>query len=314
MKHIRHKTLLLIFCLVFFQAAIFPQQKADAASVFYPEITELSSKNALFKQYMQDVEDFYMQAARRNGNIFLPTIYRYKCKPDDTLLAVAARCNIPIETIATLNALPSSGFILNGMELLLPAGAGLFIPEKPQILIDYLVSARFPFDETLPCMNNNGRNFSFYISERFSPTERAFFLNSAIRMPLAESVMTSGYGNRISPISGKKKFHAGVDLAAPEGTNVFACLPGKVICSSYNAVFGNFIILQHDNNMQSIYAHLSKRLVAEKNDDGKNTIVSAGQTIGLVGTTGASTGPHLHFEIKKNGENVNPENFFMKGF
>ena len=76
MKHIRHKTLLLIFCLVFFQATIFPQQKADAASVFYPEITELSSKNALFKQYMQDVEDFYMQAARRNGSIFLPTIYQ----------------------------------------------------------------------------------------------------------------------------------------------------------------------------------------------------------------------------------------------
>ena len=103
-------------------------------------------------------------------------------------------------------------------------------------------------------------------------------------------------------ISGQELFHKGIDLAAPEGTPVYACKSGEVLSASIDSTYGNFIILQHENNMQSVYAHLSKFAVSEG-------YVRSGTVIGYVGTTGLSTGPHLHFEIRTNGKNRNPQDY-----
>ncbi|MCR5606875.1 MAG: M23 family metallopeptidase, partial [Treponema sp.] len=120
-------------------------------------------------------------------------------------------------------------------------------------------------------------------------------------MPLAKSVLTSPFGMRNSPISGKWKMHTGIDLAAPVGSEVYACKSGKVIsCVVGNATFGNYIILQHDNKMTSVYAHLSKMFVS------KGQMVSKGAHIANVGLTGMTTGPHLHFEIRVNGNPQDP--------
>ena len=92
-------------------------------------------------------------------------------------------------------------------------------------------------------------------------------------------------------------FHKGVDLAAPIGTQVFACKAGTVESAVHNdRIFGNYIIIDHGGQMRSVYAHLSEIQVE------KGMLVSGGSRIGLVGTTGASTGNHLHFEVWQNGE------------
>jgi murein DD-endopeptidase MepM/ murein hydrolase activator NlpD len=115
--------------------------------------------------------------------------------------------------------------------------------------------------------------------------------------------VTSEYGNRIHPILGYVKFHTGIDIAAPYGATVIAANSGKVIASYYNSSYGNMIIVDHGGGIATLYAHLSSRLV------NVGASVSRGQTIAKIGSTGMSTGPHLHFEVRLNGVYQNPRSY-----
>jgi len=115
--------------------------------------------------------------------------------------------------------------------------------------------------------------------------------------------LTSGYGYRTHPISGVKTFHNGIDIAAATGTGVYAYASGTVISVSQNNTLGKYIAIDHGNGLVTRYLHLSKFNV-EKGDK-----VSTGDRIGSVGNTGYSTGPHLHFEVLKNGSYQNPWNY-----
>ncbi len=116
--------------------------------------------------------------------------------------------------------------------------------------------------------------------------------------------ITSPYGYRIHPISGTKKFHSGIDLGAPSGTPIVAAKSGTVVRSYMSSSYGNYTVIDHGGGVMTAYAHQSKRLVSV------GDTVSAGETIGLVGSTGNSTGNHLHFEIYVNGSTVNPMKYF----
>lgn len=115
--------------------------------------------------------------------------------------------------------------------------------------------------------------------------------------------VTSPFGYRIHPIFGTTKFHSGIDIAAASGSAVLAVAGGTVVTSTYSSSYGHYIVVNHGNGYTSLYAHLSNRLVSA------GSTVSQGTTIGLVGSTGWSTGPHLHFEISQNGTRVNPLNY-----
>ena len=115
-----------------------------------------------------------------------------------------------------------------------------------------------------------------------------------------ESRLTSGYGYRKDPFTGKRAFHGGIDLAVPENTEVVSCGSGKIVKAGHNRTNGNFIIIDHGNKYKSYYGHLSQLLV-KKDDE-----VKKGQIIGLSGNTGMSTGPHLHFQITLDGKTINP--------
>lgn len=115
--------------------------------------------------------------------------------------------------------------------------------------------------------------------------------------------ITSKYGYRIHPISGVKKLHSGTDIAASYGADVIAAAGGTVIKSEYYGGYGNCIIIDHGGGMSTLYGHMSS-LVAKNGDT-----VAAGQVIGKVGSTGASTGNHLHFEVRINGATTEPTNY-----
>ena len=137
-------------------------------------------------------------------------------------------------------------------------------------------------------------------SERFNSTERIFFLEDRIKSPLPEGILSSKYGLRVSPITGKKLFHNGIDLAAELGTEIQACLNGSVKDCGYDSVYGNYIIITHDNSIESFYAHLGSFNIK------KGDLVFQGDVIGYVGTTGLTTGPHLHFEVYVSGQTKDP--------
>lgn len=115
------------------------------------------------------------------------------------------------------------------------------------------------------------------------------------------SRISSKFGYRSNPFGGSgREYHNGIDIPAPRGTNIIAAYDGQIAWSSYSSSAGNWIGIDHGNGYYTIYMHMSKRLVSE------GQIVKKGDVIGLVGTTGRSTGNHLHFGIRKDGNYINP--------
>ncbi|NLM84524.1 MAG: peptidoglycan DD-metalloendopeptidase family protein [Clostridiales bacterium] len=117
-------------------------------------------------------------------------------------------------------------------------------------------------------------------------------------------IVTSQFGRRFHPIYKEYRMHYGVDIGAKYGASVLAADDGTVITSSYDSSYGHYIVISHGNGMTTLYAHLSSRLVKA------GDTVTQGKTIGKVGSTGSSTGPHLHFEVSVNGSRVNPLQYF----
>ncbi len=130
----------------------------------------------------------------------------------------------------------------------------------------------------------------------FSPLK----LTSPIITPVENGRYTSYFGFRVNPITGEYGFHTGLDIAAKEGTIIRAALSGKVEKVGEDSRAGKYILLSHQNGLSTFYCHCSE-VIAE---EGAN--IRQGETIALVGSTGMSTGPHLHFEIRKNNIRYDP--------
>jgi murein DD-endopeptidase MepM/ murein hydrolase activator NlpD len=112
--------------------------------------------------------------------------------------------------------------------------------------------------------------------------------------------VTSSFGWRADPLTGGPRFHGGIDIAAPTGTPVYAPQAGYVMFSGKYGGYGNVVVLNHGNSLFTVYGHNSQLLVKAGDSVGR------GQTISLVGSTGRSTGPHLHFEVHYNQQYMNP--------
>lgn len=117
--------------------------------------------------------------------------------------------------------------------------------------------------------------------------------------------VASGYGMRIDPVYHVRKFHQGMDFTAPTGTDIFATGNAKVVFSGWKQGYGNTVILDHGYGYQTLYAHLFKSLVRE------GQRVKRYDIIALVGNTGKSTGPHLHYEVRLHGKPVDPRNYYF---
>ena len=128
-----------------------------------------------------------------------------------------------------------------------------------------------------------------------------YFVNANPVVPVDGARITSRFGYRTHPITGKKGFHTGLDLAAAEGTLVSAVYFGTVTKTGEDDSWGKYVLVEHSDGFETFYCHLSEIYVE------KGAVIRQGETVGLVGSTGMSTGPHLHFEVRINGVRVDPE-------
>ena len=281
-------------------------QQADGMN--FPVINRLTPGDMGFRQFISDVQANRMllvgmradlQAAAENL-----TIFQYTVRQGEDLFFLAARCNIPYSAIATLNRLNSPGGLEAGMRLLLPSCPGIFIPPNFETDLEMIIGAERQKSEDIVELRitRQGRpqTYRFIPGADFTQTERGYFLISGFRFPLKNFRQTSSYGLRPDPFTGRQQMHRGIDLAAPEGTEVFAAANGVVSAVGYDHVYGNYIIITHRDNWTSFYAHLQKTETTLRSE------VKSGSLIGRVGSTGQSTGPHLHFELRQDGIHIDP--------
>ncbi|MBR3932565.1 MAG: M23 family metallopeptidase [Clostridia bacterium] len=131
------------------------------------------------------------------------------------------------------------------------------------------------------------------------------FVGGQFMWPSNTTIVTSPYGYRIHPVTKRQRFHSGVDIGASYGTNIYAANSGTVVVAGYNTGgYGNYVVINHGGGYSTLYAHCS----ALKVSSGQH--VERGQVIALCGSTGMSTGPHIHFEIQLNGKTTNPMSYF----
>jgi len=274
-----------------------------------PAIQRLDSRDTIFKQYLSDIEagrrllfSSRQMAAQELASAVM--IYSYAPKEDEGLLGIAARCNIPYGTLASLNRLSHPEDLASGKPMLLPTMPGIFVPETPATDLERLIFSAKRDTAVALFIPRDGRTERFYFvpGDDFSPTERVFFLNRDFYFPLKHFQVSSAYGPRINPVTGKQGMHGGIDLAAPEGTEVYAAKSGTVMELGEDPILGKYIIISHENNMVSLYGHLSSINPATS----LHAKVQSGSVIAKVGSTGQSTGPHLHFELRQNGQSRDP--------
>ena len=312
-------TLALFFTFVFCQTR---EALSQSTAPGFPSILRMDRRDNAYRQFISDVEanrSLVFNMSKGHGInaqavAEVLTIYSYTVREGDDILSIAARSNISYSSLASLNRLSGVSELRPGMTILLPSAYGLFVPDTPESDLERLLASdgrgtqenrMFPVS-----IQGSGRQavaFSFFPGEDFSQTERAFFLNPGIfRFPLQSFRVTSNYGTRNSPINGNVQFHGGLDLAAPAGTDIFASASGTVVFAGYDSLLGNCVRISHSGNWTSTYGHMEKIGVSEGQE------VARGAVIGWVGTTGVSTGPHLHFELRQGGQPHDPAQYLRQ--
>jgi murein DD-endopeptidase MepM/ murein hydrolase activator NlpD len=280
----------------------------------FPVITRLNNQDIFFKQYISDVESNRRRIFNRERNNDSPsslaehlTIYRYVPRQDEDIFDLAARCNIPYAALVSLNHIRHPALLENGPPLLLPSCPGIFIPAEPVSDLEQLLAAARVNEQgaaavslTISQGGAGAETFLFFPGADFSSTERAFFLNSGFRFPLRSFRLTSSFGIRKNPVTGNIRMHSGLDLAAPEGAEVLAAGDGIVTEVGEDRIYGIYVIIKHGESWASLYGHLRRV------ETSLRAAVRSGTLIGRVGSTGQSTGPHLHFELRQNGRARDP--------
>ena len=228
----------------------------------------------------------------------------YHVKNKDSFWNIAKKKGIFIDSIISLNNPEKAHFIQINNQVKIPNVDGIW-HEKESLLkenLNYLASNYNTSKKVLAYFNPNHRdtNQIFIPNATFSLAERSKKLGYLFLKPIFNIRITSTWGIRIHPITKKRDFHSGVDIAGNKGTTVYSSKGGTVVFAGYAFGYGKLIVIKHANNYKTKYAHLSSILVKAGQK------ISSQYPIGKVGTTGRSTGYHLHFEILKKGKSVNP--------
>lgn len=233
------------------------------------------------------------------------SVKTYTVRSGDSIATLAKRFGLRADTIIAMNNLQNQSSIKAGLTLRIPNMDGIIHKVRKGENLSTIAKAYgaditklVDVNELASATINAGQSLFIPNARLASATLKNFYGENfvwPVRGPIS-----SPFGYRSNPFSGLRTFHSAIDIVVNKGTPVKATSEGIVADTGYNSVFGNYIIIRHDNGYQSLYAHLSEVSVRQ------GSRVSQSATIGRSGNTGQSTGPHLHFSIFKNGQALDP--------
>lgn len=287
------------------------------SSLPYPEIENLESDDVFFNQYSVAVSQARKAiASLGKSNDISPEFYTYIVKADENLISISARCCIPYDAIASLNRISSIEEDIEGKRIIIPSLPALYVYKTPHSSLEKLIVSYVKqntnelkgFEVSLFTSKNKSIQVYCLPNALFNGTIRAFFFMPYYQFPVESRRITSGFGIRRDPFTGKASHHDGIDIAAPNGSPVFPIASGIVVFVGNGRVLGKHIIIRHNDGRESVYGHLRKTTVI------LNDKVKTSTKIGEVGSTGRSTGYHLHLEIREASRPTDPIKFFRKEF
>ena len=313
----------------------------ETANDPFKDTVEVSDGEIIFDNTFDDTLLTKPRRKKNNGNINVLQklqkkdkrwhLVEYKVKKNDSVWKIARRYGTEISVVLSLNNLSPNGLIRENDTLLIPSRSGVRYRIKRGDTLSEIAD-KFDTDvEKIADHNNIDGNTIIAGKSIFIPgaveskksvpagradkkvSEKKYYASGRTKYETTEKSskklrlswplrgpITSGFGYRKHPFSGQKSFHCGLDIGAEIGTPVKAAGSGIVIFSGWKGAYGNLLVLQHSNNYITVYAHNSKHLVKSGEK------VKKGQKIALSGKTGAVTGAHLHFEIRKGIVPLNP--------
>jgi len=232
----------------------------------------------------------------------------YIVKPNDNITSISKNAGLTnVSTLIAINNITNVRRLQSGQRLIVPSIDGMnhivsdgdtleSISKKYEVSLEKLLDVNDLNSSVL----KSGQKI-FIPGAKMSANDLKKALGELFAYPLkANWRLSSNYGKRADPFTGVSSFHTGIDMAAPMKTSVYASADGTVKTVSWSNVYGNYIIISHSDGYQTLYAHLYSATVKQGQK------VAQGAKIGLLGNTGYSTGPHLHFTVYKNNKLINP--------
>ncbi len=232
----------------------------------------------------------------------------YQVQAGDSLSEIAHSFDIDLDTLISFNGIRDVGDLREGVELSIPNASGLSYVARPGDTLSDIADRHGVRADELRAWNDlestevaAGRRL-FIPGVSLPEQERNAVLGRLFLKP-APGTITTPYGYQPDPLTGIRRFHDGIDIEHAAGTPIVASLTGRVGRVGVSGIYGRYVVLVHADGYQTLYAQLSRTLVAA------GSYVAQGQTIGAMGTSGFGSGSHLHFSIFKDGQPVDPSRY-----
>ena len=235
----------------------------------------------------------------------------YRVRAGDMIGVIAENTGLTSDTIISVNSVRSSRNLQIGTYLRIPSMPGILYTVRNDGEILGKIAEKYKIDlEKCVKVNNITEDAElkagttlFLPDAQLDWVTRQEINGDLFHRPIHSRYYLSSYfGWRASPFTGSRSYHSGIDLACPKGTPIYSALDGKVTATGFNNTYGNYVIVTHHSGYKTLYGHMSEIIAV------KGQWVTTNTKIGKVGSTGLSTGPHLHFTVFKNGKQVNPMN------
>ena len=268
-------------------------------------------------------EEFAAQEAEQNADLLAQaeasesqeselkplTYFTYRIRPGDMIGLIAEKYDISQDTLISVNNIRASRLIQPGQYIKIPSEEGILYTVKKDGETPESISQKYEVDAVKCAFVNKleldsplkAGNSIFVPGAEMDSITLSEINGDLFRKPIHGWYrLTSYFGWRPSPFTGRRSWHGGLDMACPAWTRIYAAMGGRVAETGYNNTYGNYVIINHMNGYKTLYGHMIRI------DCVKGQWVNTDTVIGRVGSTGASTGPHCHFTVFKRGKMVNP--------